>query len=248
MATKTRTATKRSTSKSSTKKSTGNKFKSPAQAKVPTVKSTTTTSGYSSPTNNQPFRIRRSYVIFLVILALLATLIVRYKGLVVAAVVNGNPIYRVNVIKETEKQAGKQTINNLVRNSLIEQEAKKQNVTVTDKEIDDEIKKVESTLSKSGQKMDQVLQLQGLTKEDLRKLIRLDKMVSKMVGKDIKVTDAEIAAYIEKNRESLPAEQTEEQLKKSVSDNLRQQKLNEKVQQWLADLQKKANIQYFVQY
>lgn len=246
MATKTRTAAKSSTSKSNIKKSTGNKFKSSAQSKVSTSKPA---SSISSPTNaSEPFRVRKSYVVFLVILAILAVLIVRYKGLVVAAVVNGNPIYRVNVIKETEKQAGKQTINNLVRNSLIEQEAKKQNITVTDKEIDDEIKKVESTLSKSGQKMDQVLQLQGLTKEDLRKLIRLDKMVSKMVGKDIKVSDSEIAVYIEKNRESLPADQTEEQLNKSVSDNLRQQKLNEKVQQWLADLQKKANIQYFVQY
>ncbi len=243
---KTTVGAKSSTSRHTIKKSTGNKFTSSASSNVPTANSSSSTS--SANINGTSFRIRKSYIIFLAVIAVLATLIVRYKGLVVAAVVNGNPIYRVNVVKETEKQAGKQTINNLVRNSLIEQEAKKQNITVTDKEIDDEIKKVESTLSKSGQKMDQVLQLQGLTKDDLKRLIRLDKMVSKMVGKDVKVSDSEVDAYIEKNRESLPAEQTEEQLRKSVSDNLRQQKLNEKVQQWLSDLQKKANIQYFVQY
>ena len=54
--------------------------------------------------------------------------------------------------------------------------------------------------------------------------------------------------YIEKNKESLPADQTEEQLRKTVAENLRQQMLNEKVQKWLADLQAKAKVQYFVQY
>ncbi|HVF69536.1 MAG TPA: SurA N-terminal domain-containing protein [Xanthomonadales bacterium] len=237
---------KKTASRNNIKKSSGNKFKSSASANAPATKSAPSTT--SAKSNGPSLRVRKSFVIFIIVLAVLAALIVRYKGVFVAAVVNGQPISRVAVIKETEKQAGKQTINNLVRNSLIEQEAKKQNVTVSDKEIDEEIKKVETTLSKSGQKMDQVLALQGLTKEDLKKLIRLDKLVSKMVGKDIKVTDADINSYIEKNSESLPADQTEEQLRKSVSDNLRQQKLNEKVQQWLAELQKKAKIQYFVQY
>lgn len=199
-------------------------------------------------TNGKPLKIRKSFVVFIVIIAVITALIVRYKGLFVAASVNGQPIFRLTVIKEVEKQAGKQAMSNLVRNSLIEQEARKQNVTVSEKEINDEIKKVEATLSKSGQKMDQVLALQGLTKEDLKKLIRLDKMVSKMVGKDIKVSDKDIDAYIEKNKESLPEGQTEEQIRKSVSDSLRQQLLNEKVQKWLADLQAKAKVQYFVQY
>ncbi|HUQ85496.1 MAG TPA: SurA N-terminal domain-containing protein [Candidatus Limnocylindrales bacterium] len=243
---KTTTSSKKTAAKPTVKKLTGTKFKSTSSAKIASSKTTSSVS--SSDSTNPPLRVRKSYVAFIVVLALLAVMIVRYKGVFIAAMVNGMPIYRVNVVRETEKQAGKQTINNLVRNSLIEQEAKKQNVTITDKEIDAEIKKVETTLSKSGQKMDQVLALQGLTKEDLRKLIRLDKLVSKMVGKDIKITDKEVTEYIEKNKESLPADQTEAQLSKSVSDNLRQQKLNEKVQQWLAELQKKANVQYFVQY
>jgi len=201
-----------------------------------------------TPDNSQALKVKKQYVVLFVILVLIAFLAFKNRGLFVAAVVNGKPISRLDVVKEAEKQSGKQTINNLVRNSLIEQEAKKQKVTVSEKEINEEIKKVDANLSKQGQKLDQVLATQGINREDLRRLIRLDKLVGKMVGKDIKISDKEIADYIEKNKESLPQDQSEEQLKKTVSSQLKQQALSAKVQSWLAGLQSKAKIQYFVQY
>lgn len=246
-------ATRKISNRSATKKSSSSGVKSPAR-KTSSYSASVSKAADKGNKSTQasvsqaPLKIRKSYLLFVLGTAALLGLLFYFRGLFIAAVVNGQPISRLSVVRETEKQAGKQTINNLVRNSLIEQEARKQNVTVTDKEIDDEIKKVEGTLSKQGQKIDQVLAMQGLTREDLRKLIRLDKLVSKMVGKDVKVGDKEIDDYIEKNRESLPQDQTEEQLRKSVSDTLRQQKLNQNVQSWLADLQKKAKIQYFIQY
>jgi foldase protein PrsA len=196
----------------------------------------------------QSLKLKKSYFIVAAVVLVAAALIVRYRGAFVAAVVNGQPISRLSVVRETEKQAGQQALQNLVRNTLIEQEAREKKVTVSEKEIDDEIKKVEKTLSEQGQEIDQVLATQGLNREDLRRLIRLDKLVAKIVGKDIKVSDEEVNKYIESNREILPAEQNEEELKKTVSENLRQQKLNEKVQTWLTELQAKAKIQYFVQY
>ena len=42
--------------------------------------------------------------------------------------------------------------------------------------------------------------------------------------------------------------QDEAELKKQVTEQLKQQKTNEKVRTWLADLQKEANVTYFVQY
>ena len=170
------------------------------------------------------------------------------RGLFVAAVVNGQPISRATVVKEAEKQAGKQALDNIVRNTLIEQEARKQGITVSQKEIDEEIKKIKTTLSKQGQKLDDVLVMQNMTKNDLQKLIRLDKLVGKIVGKDIKVTDKEISDYLEKNKEMMPKDQSEEQLKKTAGDQIRQQKLNQKVQTWLTGLKSKAKVLYFVQY
>lgn len=171
-----------------------------------------------------------------------------FRGIFVAAVVNGQPISRLEVVRQTEQQSGKQTLDTLVRNALIEQKAKKENVTVTEKEINDEIKKLQDNLSKQGQNLDQVLQAQGMSQDDLKKLIRLDKLVAKMVGKDIKVSDAEVNKYIEDNKDALPQDADEATLKKQVTEQLKQQKTNEKVRNWLAQLQKEANVTYFVQY
>src|SRR5436189_206495 len=84
----------------------------------------------------------------------------------------------------SEKQSGKQALDTQVRNILIEQEAKKEGVTVSDQEVNDQMKSVQAKLASQGQNIDQVLAMQGMTKNDLRNLMRLDKLVQKMVGKN----------------------------------------------------------------
>lgn len=202
----------------------------------------------ASAEKRQSFKIKKSYIILAATVIILGTLLYVFRSVFVAAVVNGYPISRLSVVKEAEKQSGKQVLTTLVRNTLIEQEAQKQNVTVSDKEVNDEIKKLEGNLQKQGQKLDQVLVMQGMTKEDLNKLIRLDKMVGKMVGKDIKISDQQVNEYIEKNKEALPTDQNEKDLKNTVREQLKQQQLNEKVRTWLEDLQKNAKITHFVEY
>lgn len=209
-----------------------------------TVEKTTTT----PETKQKAFKIKKSYIILVAVVIVLGALLYIFRSVFVAAVVNGQPISRLEVVQEAEKQSGKQVITTLIRNRLIEQEARKQNVTVSEKEVDDEIKKLEGNLQKQGQKLDQVLTMQGMSKEDLRKLIKLDKMVGKLVGKDIKITDQQVNEYIEANKESLPADQNENDLKNTVREQLKQQQLNEKVRTWLEDLQKKAKINRFVSY
>ncbi len=202
----------------------------------------------TSPAAKQPIKFRRSYVLFAVGIIVLGALLYLGRGLFVAAVVNGQPISRVAIIKEAEKQSGRQALDTIVRNTLIEQEARKSNVTVSDQEINDEIKKVEDTLSKQGQKLDDVLAMQGMTKEDLRRLIKLDKLVTKIVGKNVKVTDKEVDEYLTANKDLLPEGQSEEELKKAATEQIKQQKLNDKIRTWLESLQTKAKIMYFVQY
>jgi len=152
--------------------------------------------------NPQALKVRKSFIFFIALIIIIGGLLYYFRGLFVAAVVNGQPISRLTVIHETEKQSGKQALNTLVRNTLIEQEAQKEHVTVSDQEVNDELKTVESNLSKQGQKLDQVLAMQGMTRDDLRKLVTLDKLVQKMVGKDIKISDKEVNDYINKNKGS----------------------------------------------
>jgi foldase protein PrsA len=239
------TATKKAAPKKSSPKS-AVKSTAPITKTEPEQK-TTTAAASASSTSVQQVRIRKSYVALIVIILLLGAAIYYFRGLFVAAVVNGQPISRLEVVQQAEKQSGKQTLDTLVRDALIEQEAKKENVTVSDKEVNDEITTLQNNLKKQGQTLDQVLATQGMSPDDLKRLIRLDKLVQKMVGKNVKVSDKEVADYIDKNKDTLP-NTDEATMKKQVKAQLTQQKTNEAVQTWLANIQQKANIVYFVQY
>lgn len=247
----TASAAPKRTSRSSASRATASKV-TPATSTAAEDTSSSSTSAASSSSaasaSKKPINVSKKYVALIATILLLGALLFYFRGLFVAAVVNGQPISRLEVVRQTEQQAGKQTLDTLVRNALIEQRAKEQNITVSDQEINDEIKKLQDNLSKQGQNLDQVLKAQGMSQDDLKKLIRLDKLVQKMVGKDIQVTDAEVTKYIEDNREALPQETEEAELKKQVTEQLKQQKTNEKVRTWLADLQKNARINYFVEY
>lgn len=170
------------------------------------------------------------------------------RGLFVAAVVNGEVIPRITVINQLEKQSGKRVLENMITQKLILQEAKKQNITVSDKEVDTEIARAEKGLAQQGQTLDTALAMQGITKDTFKEQIRLEKLVEAMLGKNITVTDTEVQKYLEANKDNLPESTDSAALAKAVKQQLSQQKLGEKIQFWLADLQKKAKIYYVASY
>ncbi len=170
------------------------------------------------------------------------------KGLFIVALVNGQPITRLDVITELEKQGGKQTLSSMVNQALILQTAKKKNIQVSQKEIDDAVKQVEDSLKSQGQSLDTALAVQGMTKQDLLMQLKLRSLVEKLLADKIKVTDKEVADYIEKNKDTLPTDLKEDEIKKGVEEQLKQQKLATASQVWLEELNKNAKINYFVNY
>lgn len=170
------------------------------------------------------------------------------KGLFIAAFVNGTPITRLSLIKELEKQGGKRVLDSLVTRELILQEAKKKRVIVKPSEVDQEIKKIEESTSKQGQNLDQLLTLQGMTRNDLKNQIQVQLIVEKLLADKIKVSDKEIDEFIQKNT---PAEEGSAQkppTKGEAKDQLRQQKLQREASGLIEQLKKNAKISYFVNY
>ncbi len=163
-----------------------------------------------------------------------------FKGLFIAATVNGQPISRFSVVSALEKQSGKQTLESMIVKTLILQEAKKQSITISKSDLDQEIKKIEVQISSQGQNLDQLLLTQGMSRKDLTQQIEIQKIAEKLVEKDIKITDKEVEKYIEDNKGSLKKEDAKLQLK--------QQKTNEKLQSLIQGLQAKAKINHFVSY
>ena len=183
-------------------------------------------------------------------LIIIALIIIAFslKGLFVVALVNGEPIARIAVVSELEKQGGKQALSSLVNQTLILQEARKKNIQVSQAEIDAAAKQIEDSLKSQGQNLDTALAMQGMTRKDLSTQLKLRSLVEKLLTDKVKVTDKEVADYIEKNKDTFPAEMKEEEIKKSVTEQLKKQKLGSASQVWLAELNKNAKINYFVNY
>lgn len=181
-------------------------------------------------------------------IVVLATLVVAFKGLFIAAMVNGQPISRLAVLQQLEKQDGKQALSSLVTQTLITQEAERRHVTVSQTEVNSDLKKIDDALKTQGQSLDTALAARGLSKQDLVEQLTLQKLVEKMVGSQVKVSDADVQKYIDENQDNLPKDLSDDQLKAQVRQQLEQQQLQDKTQTFVADLQKKAKISYFVNY
>src|SRR4030042_3285445 len=146
---------------------------------------------------------KKRIVLFLVIL-LLAGLVYFLRSQLVVATVNGKPIWRLTLITELEKQSGKEALNSLVTKALILQEAQKQKVVIGEEEISKEITTIEEKLKAQGQDLDNLLSLQGVSRVELREQIEIQKMIEKIGGGNIEVTDQEIDDFLEQNKDSLP--------------------------------------------
>lgn len=193
-------------------------------------------------------KLKRPKVFIPLIIIILALTIFSLKGLFVAVLVNGQPITRLSIIAELEKQSGKQALSAIVNQTLILQEARKKNVEVSQKEIDDAAKQIEESLKTQGQNLNTALAQQGMTKQDFLMQLKLRNLVEKLLADKTKVTDKEIADYIEKNKATFPTDMKENEIKKSVGEQLKQQKMGSASQAWLAELNKNAKINYFVNY
>jgi len=168
-----------------------------------------------------------------------------------AASVNGKLISRLSVISELEKQGGKKTLDTIILKTLIDQEAKKRKISVSAKDLDAEVSKIEKNIASQGATLDSLLQQQGMTKKDLVEEIKLQLLVTKMVDNKISVTDKEIDDYLasQKEQSSLGLGQSTQELTRDQAKlAIKQQKIQTKIQTFVADLKSKAKISYFINY
>ncbi|EKD68033.1 MAG: PpiC-type peptidyl-prolyl cis-trans isomerase [uncultured bacterium] len=162
------------------------------------------------------------------------------RGWIVSAIVNGKPIFRWTVNSTLMSRFGKQTLENMITETLIANEAKKENIVITQKEID--AKEQEVLKSFGGNvTLDEVLKFQGMTKADFDEQIKLQMLLTKIIGKDIKITDEEVATYRTNNSTSLVATE-EASLQAEAREAILTQKVGEKIQPWFTELRSKAKI------
>ncbi|KKQ95854.1 MAG: Parvulin-like protein peptidyl-prolyl isomerase [Candidatus Woesebacteria bacterium GW2011_GWB1_43_14] len=179
-------------------------------------------------------------IISLIIFALLY----QFKGIFFVATVNGEPIGRIQVLKELERSQGKTVLDGLITESLISQAAQKQGIKISDVVVEEELKKIEESISSQGQNLNDILELQGISISDLKKDIEFQKIIEQLVADQITVTDEETATYKVENKDYLQEGVTDDEVRAQIV----RQKVSEAFQEWITKAKEEAKINYWKEY
>ncbi|MFS0781866.1 peptidylprolyl isomerase [Bacillus sp. 1P06AnD] len=119
----------------------------------------------------------------------------------VVASVNGQKITKNDLYDVLSKQYGSNAVTTLINNKIIEQEADKKNVKVDEKEVK---KELNTFIKQYGgeDSFNAALTQSGLTLDDFKNDIRNYLKVKQILGPSIKITDKEMKAYYEENKDS----------------------------------------------
>lgn len=195
-----------------------------------------------------PAKVNLKNAILFFSIIILGALAFRYKDIFIAATVNGQPIFRFEVISELEKQGGKQVLDSIITKKLIEKEAKDKAIVVTSEEISAEIDKIKNSIIEQGSTLEKELANQNMTIAALEKEISMQKRIEKILLQNISVTDDEVNKYIETNKTGIPESTDMEVYKKQVREQLQRQKISSEYQTWIEKLRETAKINTFVRY
>lgn len=170
-----------------------------------------------------------------------------FKSILIAAVVDGNPISRLRIVQELERQGGKGVLDGLIVELLIENEAREKGVAISEQEVMDELDTIKASVTATGGTFEAALAERGFTEESLRKSITTQLTMKKLLVERLTVTDEELNQYFSENGIPLPEEDMDavkEQVRAQIADG----KFSEEAQNLIAELRAKADITYYVNY
>jgi len=140
----------------------------------------------------------------------------------------------------------KHLITSLQKNSF--QETKKEGVSVTNDQVQEEIKRIEGLVTEQGSTLDAALALQGQTRKDLEENIKIQKSVEKLLEEELQVTEDEIKAYFEQNKTFYGEGAKIENLQEDIREQIKSEKFNQAFESWVEKLRSESKIIYFVDF
>ncbi len=187
---------------------------------------------------------RNSKKIYLILLiAGILLLGVYKKSWFVAATVNGSPITNLELLQKLNQQFRNQTLTQMINEKVILDEARKNNATPMQSEIDKKIAELETSVG-GKDTLDSLLAQQGQTRTSLRDQVRIQLAITKLYDSQATVSAEEVSKFLEQNKDQLKATDSASQEKEAMS-TLKQQKLSQIFTQKFQELKTKANIKIF---
>ena len=117
------------------------------------------------------------------------------------ATVNDEKITEAELDKVLQSQYGQSVLDTLIVNKIVEQEAEKLDIKLTDEEIEEEYKVY--TESYGGEDaLKKALESLNMTTEDIKNDIRIYLLTVKVMEDYVDLTEEDVKAYFEENKES----------------------------------------------
>jgi foldase protein PrsA len=114
------------------------------------------------------------------------------------ATVNGEPISQAAFQARLEASPiARQVLQQMVQDTLIEQYAKNNNISVSDADVAAREEQLKANFPAGS--WDEMLKARGLTEDDVRSALREQLILDKALSKDVTITPAQIQAYFNKN-------------------------------------------------
>ncbi|MBI4035603.1 SurA N-terminal domain-containing protein [Candidatus Daviesbacteria bacterium] len=187
---------------------------------------------------------KKSKKIYAVVIIIALLLLAIYKkSWFVAATVNGAPITNLELQTRLNEQFRSQTLNQLINEKIILGEAAKNNVVVSEADVNKKIAEVETSVG-GAQSLDALLSQQGQTRQSIRQQLKLQLAIEKLYTNEATVSAEEVSQFIEQNKEQLRATDSAGQQKEAY-DAIKSQKLSQLFSQKFQELKTKAKIQIF---
>lgn len=115
------------------------------------------------------------------------------------ATVNGEPIAQIDLYNRLAAQNGKQALDDMITEKLVDQAARQANITVTEADLDAEIARIKANF-RDEQEFLRALAQNNLTIERLRELQTYRLKVTKLMATSIPVNDQVLEQYFAENR------------------------------------------------
>lgn len=188
--------------------------------------------------------LKKHLLVLAVLVILIAVLGYFFKDKIIIAIVNGKPIFRYELSQRLTSTFGKETLENIIVEKLIREEAGKKGIVIGDSDVEKEVEKIGKSLG-NGMKIEDVLKMQGVSLADFKNQLKLRLQVNKILEKEITVSDEEIDKFIKDNSRALIAT-GEAEKKTEAREKLKEQKISEQIQKWIGDLLAKSKITRFL--
>lgn len=148
---------------------------------------------------------------------------------------------------ETAAEAESQTLEVMVREKVVLQEAEKQGITVSEEEIDEQYKQTREQFDSEGEFQAQ-LSAYSFTKESLRENLSeqllIEKYLKNNVNEDgINVSEEEVVNFYDEYKDSIEDVDSLDALRGDIEQHLRQQKTDQEISRIVQELRDNAEVE-----